>query len=152
MQPRMERKYLFFWNFLPVLMKNKMSEGFRTLQKEGVKVIHGVEGLKVHSKLVLVERKENNVLKGYAYVGTGNFNEDTARLYSDFGLFTSNLQIVQDARIIFDFLLNPHRHFVCKQLLVSPYYLRKKFEDMINREIKKCQKENPPTFMRNLMV
>jgi len=102
------------------------------LQKEGVKVIHGVNGLKVHSKLVLVKRKD----KGYVYVGTGNFNEDTARIYGDFGLFTSNLQVVTDAETIFDFLINTHKHFSCKKLMVSPYYMRNQFEDLIKREIK----------------
>ena len=102
------------------------------LQKEGVKVIHGMNGLKVHSKLVLVERKD----KGYVYVGTGNFNEDTARIYGDFGLFTSNLQVVTDAKAIFDFLINTHKHFSCKKLMVSPYYMRNQFEELIKREIK----------------
>lgn len=115
-------------------------ESSEVLQKEGVKVIHGVEGLKVHSKLVLVQRRENSNLKGYVYVGTGNFNEDTARIYTDFGLFTSNNQIAQDAAGVFEFLLNPHKRFVCNQLLVSPYYLRDKFEQMIDREIKNAQK------------
>lgn len=115
-------------------------ESSEQLQKGGVKVIHGVEGLKVHSKLVLVERKESAALKGYVYVGTGNFNEDTARLYGDFGIFTSANQVVQDAQSVFDFLLNPHRHFQCKQLFVSPYYLRSKFEGLIAREIKNAEK------------
>lgn len=115
-------------------------ESSELLQKEGVKVIHGVEGLKVHSKLVLVQRKEGAATKGYVYVGTGNFNEDTAKLYSDFGIFTSNVQIVQDARAVFDFLLNPHKHFSCKQLLVSPYYLRESFEKLIAQEIINAKK------------
>jgi len=102
------------------------------LQKEGVKVIHGVNGLKVHSKLVLVERQN----KGYVYVGTGNFNEDTARIYGDFGLLTSNLQVVLDARAIFDFLINTHKHFACKKLVVSPYYMRNLFEELIKHEMK----------------
>lgn len=105
------------------------------LQKEGVKVIHGVPGLKVHSKLVLVQRKD----KGYVYVGTGNFNESTAQIYSDFGLFTSNSQIVSDALTVFDFFENTHKHFSCKLLIVSPYYMRKQFTDMIKREIKNAQ-------------
>ena len=105
------------------------------LQREGVKVIHGVNGLKVHSKLVLVERKN----KGYVYVGTGNFNEDTARIYGDFGLFTSNLQVVLDAKVVFDFLINTHKHFSCKKLMVSPYYMRKDFEEAIKRETKNAQ-------------
>ncbi|MCD8179193.1 MAG: polyphosphate kinase 1 [Tannerellaceae bacterium] len=60
------------------------------LQREGVKVIHGIAGLKVHSKLVLVERKAKVGVHGFAYIGTGNFNESTARIYGDFGLFYSS--------------------------------------------------------------
>ena len=111
------------------------------LQKIGAKVLHGIPGLKVHSKIVLVERKEGSSLKGYAYVGTGNFNENTAKIYSDMGLFTSNAQIVNDVRSVFDFLQNTHRHFTCKHLMVSPYYMRRKFEELINQEIKNAQKK-----------
>ncbi len=109
------------------------------LQKAGVTVIHGFKGLKVHSKLILVERKENGINRGYIYVGTGNFNETTARIYSDFGLFTTDSQAVADARAIFDFLLNTHKHFTCKRLMVSPYFMRKQFENMVEREIKNKQ-------------
>lgn len=105
------------------------------LQKEGIKVIHGANGLKVHSKLVLVERKD----RGYAYIGTGNFNESTAQIYGDFGLFTSNSQIVADAAAVFDFLLNTHKHFSFKQLMISPYYMREQFETLIKQEIKNAQ-------------
>ncbi|MFV0419352.1 MAG: polyphosphate kinase 1 [Dysgonomonas sp.] len=105
------------------------------LQKEGVKVIHGVNGLKVHSKLVLVKRKD----KGYVYVGTGNFNESTAQIYGDLGLFTSNQQIVSDASAVFDFLQNTHKHFSCKRLMVSPYYMRVQFEELVSQEIKNAQ-------------
>ena len=102
------------------------------LQKEGVKVIHGVNGLKVHSKLVLIKRQN----KGYVYVGTGNFNEDTARIYGDFGLFTSNQQVMADAEAVFDFLINTHKHFSCKKLMVSPYYMRAQFEELVKKEIR----------------
>ena len=105
------------------------------LQREGIKVIHGVAGLKVHSKLVLVQRKD----KEYVYVGTGNFNEATAQLYGDFGLFTSNPQIASDALSVFDFLQNTHRHFSCKQLIVAPYSMRNEFEKLISQEIKNAQ-------------
>lgn len=117
-------------------------ENAEMLQKAGIKVIYGGNGLKVHSKLVLVERKERGILKGYAYVGTGNFNESTARLYSDFGLFTYNQQIANDARTVFDFLLNTHKHFSCKHLIVAPYYMRERFSEMIEREIKNAKKGN----------
>ena len=110
------------------------------LQKAGVKVIHGANGLKVHSKLVLVQRKEKSSIKGYVYVGTGNFNESTAMIYSDFGLFTANPQIVADSKAVFDFLINPHKRFSCKKLLVSPYDMREKFEALINKEIRNAQK------------
>ncbi|MDR0823537.1 MAG: polyphosphate kinase 1, partial [Prevotella sp.] len=105
------------------------------LQKEGVKVIHGVVGLKVHSKLVLVERKNKN----YVYIGTGNFNEITAQIYGDFGLFTSDPQIAADAMTVFDFLINTHKHFLCKELLVSPYYMRDRFANLIKGEIRNAQ-------------
>ncbi len=109
------------------------------LQKAGVTVIHGFKGMKVHSKLILVERKENRMHKGYVYIGTGNFNETTARIYSDFGLFTTDQKAATDAKAIFDFLLNTHKHFTCKRLMVSPYFMRKQFESMIEREIRNKQ-------------
>lgn len=115
-------------------------ENSEILQKAGVKVIHGVEGLKVHCKLLLIQRKEGVALKGYTYIGTGNFNEITSSLYTDFGLFTSNQQIAADAKSIFDFLISPYRHFSCSKLLVSPYYMRARFEELIEKEIKNAKK------------
>lgn len=115
-------------------------ESTEILQKEGVKVIHGADGLKVHSKLVLVQRKERSTIKGYTYIGTGNFNESTATIYSDFGLFTSNQQIAADAKTVFDFLINPHKRFTCKKLIVSPYYMRDQFTALIDKEIKNANK------------
>lgn len=110
------------------------------LHKEGIKVIHGVNGLKVHSKLVLVERKEGTMLRGYAYVGTGNFNENTAQIYTDFGLFTCHPQIVSDTRAVFEFLQNTHKHFLYQKLLVSPYSMREEFKKLIYQEIKNAEK------------
>ena len=110
------------------------------LQKAGVKVIHAPEGLKVHSKLVLVERREKSEQVGYVYVGTGNFNESTAKIYGDFGLLTANQEIAADARNVFRFLENPHKRFSCKHLLVSPYFMRNQFEEMIEQEIKNAKK------------
>jgi polyphosphate kinase len=105
------------------------------LQKAGVTVIHGFKNLKVHCKLILIERKEKGEMKGFAYVGTGNFNESTAKTYSDFGLLTSNKEIVQDTRQLFDFLMNTHKYSEYKKLLISPYFMRKEFEKMIDTEI-----------------
>jgi len=110
------------------------------MQKAGITVIHGFKGLKVHSKLIYIERKENRDTKGYVYIGTGNFNESTAKVYSDFGLFTADTEIVEDAKAVSDFLLNTHKHFTCKRLMVSPYYMRKQFESLIRNEIRNKQK------------
>ncbi len=110
------------------------------MQKAGIRVIHGLPGIKVHSKLILIERKEKNATRGYVYVGTGNFNEVTAGLYGDFGILTTHPEIAADARRIFDFLLRPHQHFRCKHLLVAPYYMRDSLEARIGNEIRNARK------------
>lgn len=111
------------------------------LQNGGVKVVHSLEGLKVHSKLLLIERSEGaNATKGYVYVGTGNFNENTTGVYSDFGLFTADQTVANDAYKVFDFLQNTHRHPQFKQLIVSPYYMRAQIEEMVENEIKNARK------------
>ena len=111
------------------------------LQEAGVQVVYGPKELKVHSKLVLIQRcSAPGKPKGYVYVGTGNFNESTATLYSDFGLLTMNEDIVNDARNVFSFLVNPHKHFSCKRLVVAPYNMRKDFEKFIYNEIENAKK------------
>ena len=110
------------------------------LQREGVKILHTMEDLKVHSKVVLVERRERRGLKRYAYIGTGNFNENTALIYSDFGLFTAHNEITQDVYNVFQFLSNSHKQFTFKHLLVSPYYMRQAFYDKIDNEISLARK------------
>jgi polyphosphate kinase len=115
--------------------EERNTEYSELLQKEGIKVIHSVRGMKIHCKLVLLKRKD----KGYVYVGTGNFNETTAQVYSDFGLFTSSKCIVTDAETIFGFIQSIPVRFSTKQLTVSPYYMRKQFEELIKNEIKNAQ-------------
>ncbi|MCC8089369.1 MAG: polyphosphate kinase 1 [Rikenellaceae bacterium] len=110
------------------------------LQNSGVKVIHSSEMLKVHSKLVLVERREGSRMCGYAYIGTGNFNESTAKIYSDFGLFTTHAGIVEDARKVCEFLTDTHKHFDYEYLMVSPHSMRSEFESLIDNEIKNAKK------------
>ncbi len=110
------------------------------LQREGVKVIHSMEDLKVHSKIVLVERHEGGENKRYAYIGTGNFNENTASIYSDFGLFTTHKGITEDVYNVFLFLMNTHKEFRFKHLLVSPYFMRKEFTRLIEQEITAARK------------
>ena len=109
------------------------------LQRAGVRVIDGVAGLKVHCKLILVERRERGGVKGYAYIGTGNFNESTAKIYSDFGLFTCRREIVCETRAVFDAIVS-HKPLACRELLVAPYNMRSRFEALVEEEIKNAQK------------
>jgi len=112
-----------------------------TLQEAGVTVIHGSPALKIHSKLILVQSTSKASETGnYVYVGTGNFNEDTAKLYSDFGLLTANPSFVSDARAIFIFLSNMHHRFTCRSFLVAPFTMRKSIKKLIDNEIKNAKK------------
>lgn len=106
------------------------------LREEGVKVILGVPGLKVHSKLCLVSRKIKSRVERMALIGTGNFNEDTARLYSDHTLITQNKAITKEVENIFEFFENNYNVATFKHLIVSPFTMRKKFSKMIKQEIK----------------
>lgn len=115
-------------------------EATELLQNGGVKVVHSLEELKVHAKLLLVERKESGGTKGYLYLGTGNLNEDTTRLYSDFGLLTADEAAVEDAGKLFDFLQSTHKHPDYKRLVVSPYYMRARLEEIVDGEIKNARR------------
>ena len=110
------------------------------LQNGGVKVVHSLEELKVHCKLLVIERREGSAMRGYVYVGTGNFNEDTTRIYGDFALMTADEQVAEDALKVFDFLQNTHKHPAYRKLVVSPYYMRTQIEEVIDREIKSARK------------
>lgn len=105
------------------------------LQEEGARVIYGVPGLKVHSKCILITTKENGKLVKYAHIGTGNFNEKTARIYTDFSLLTSEKQITEDIANLFEFYENNFKISEFKQLLVAPFFMRKELVSLINKEI-----------------
>lgn len=113
------------------------------LQEAGVRVIHGVPGLKVHSKIALIHRKERGRIKSFAYIGTGNFHEGTANLYCDEGLFTTNRQIALEVSKVFDFLKHNYKRFNYKYLVVSPYSMRKHFMQLISTEIKNAKAGKP---------
>jgi polyphosphate kinase len=112
------------------------------LQEEGVKVIFGVNGLKVHSKLILIERKESGKKKLYAHIGTGNFNEDTARLYCDHSLLTSDERITSEVNHIFEFFENNLKRTPFRYLLVSPFNVRKRLIELINEEIRNARRQH----------
>ena len=105
------------------------------MQTEGIQLIFGVKGLKVHSKICVIERQENEKIKMYGFISTGNFNEVTARFYTDVTLFTYNQKILKDANKIFDFFDVNYRIHRYKHLIVSPHYTRSRFNKLIDREI-----------------
>ncbi|MBG0859516.1 MAG: polyphosphate kinase 1 [Bacteroidales bacterium] len=109
------------------------------LKDEGVKVIYGVPGLKVHSKLCLITRVKNDVTHRYAAIGTGNFNEDTARVYSDHLLLTSSLKITNEVQKAFDFFSVNYKKDNYYHLVLSPFFLRNKIMLLIENEIKNAK-------------
>jgi len=106
------------------------------LMEEGVKVIYGVPGLKVHSKLCLITRIKNDITQRYAAVGTGNFNEDTARIYTDHLLLTANKKITNEVFKTFNFFNVNYRKDNYYHLVLSPFFLRNKITLLIDNEIK----------------
>ena len=105
------------------------------MQQEGIELIFGIKGLKVHSKICAIDRMEDGKIKRYGFISTGNFNESTAKIYTDYTLFTSHQQILKDVAKIFDFFDVNYRVHRYKHLIVSPHYTRSKFNKLIDREI-----------------
>lgn len=105
------------------------------LQGEGVKLIFGVPGLKVHSKICLIEREEGDEIKRYGFVSTGNFNESTARIYTDYTLFTAYDPILKELNKVFDFFETTYKINKYKHLIVSPHYTKNAFQKLIDVEI-----------------
>ena len=110
------------------------------LKAAGVDLIYGVKGLKVHSKICLIERSKSHKNKYYGFISTGNFNESTAKVYSDFTLFTSNQKVLKEVDKVFDFLQSNYKIQDYKHLIVSPHHTSKKLFDLIDNEIKNVRK------------
>jgi len=110
-------------------------EWARMLENEGVHVTYGILGLKTHSKVTLVVRKEGERIQRYIHLGTGNYNQTTAKLYEDIGMFTCDEGIGADATDLFNFLTGYAEQKDFRKLLVAPKALRQRFEEMIEREI-----------------
>lgn len=106
------------------------------MQEEGVQMIFGVKGLKVHCKACVIERLEGGKIKRYSFLSTGNFNESTARVYTDYTLFTANEGIGKDINKVFNFFDVNYRVKTYKHLVVSPHYTRATWERLIDVEIK----------------
>ena len=107
----------------------------RRLEEIGAKVLFGIPGLKVHSKLTLITRKSGRSLRHYSVVGTGNFHEGNAAAYTDVSLLTSDQRIGREVEKLFDYFENPFRYPVFNHMLVSPQFMRRRIYGMIDKEI-----------------
>jgi polyphosphate kinase len=107
----------------------------RMLKHEGVQLVYGVEGLKTHSKIAMVVRREDGGLRRYLHLGTGNYNAVTSRLYEDIGMFTCDEAMGADADELFDYLTGRSDRPNCRKLLVAPSILRGRLASFIEREI-----------------
>ena len=104
-------------------------EWARALEEQGVHVVYGLLGLKVHSKVALIVRKEGDIIQRYVHLGTGNYNPVTAHLYTDIGLFTADEEIGADVTDLFNYLTGYSAKADYRKLLVAPINLRARFED-----------------------
>ena len=118
----------------------------RKLEKAGCHVIYGLVGLKTHSKITLVVRKEEDGIKRYVHLGTGNYNDATAKLYTDMGLLTCNRQIGEDATAVFNMISGYSEPPSWNRLAIAPLWLRDKFMHLIKRETKNA-KEGKKAFI-----
>lgn len=111
----------------------------KKLEQAGCHVIYGLVGLKTHSKIALVVRREEDGIRRYVHLGTGNYNDSTAKLYTDCGIFTCSEAIGEDATAVFNMLSGYSEPLSWNRLIVAPIWLRKKFLKLINRETKNAQ-------------
>ena len=109
------------------------------LQEAGIQVEFGVTGLKVHSKMFLIDRKVEGKRQRIAYIGTGNFHEEMARVFSDFGLFTANANLTEEVAKLFSFFSNNYERPDFEKLVVSPYQTRATFLELLGRETDHAQ-------------
>ncbi len=129
-----------------VELKARFDEGnniiwARALEDVGAHVSFGLPGLKTHAKLTLVVRREQNKLKRYLHLGTGNYNPATGKIYTDYSLFIANEQLANEVAELFNTLTGYSKHTDYKKLLVSPINTRKRLIEMIDREVEWCKKE-----------
>lgn len=115
----------------------------RMLEKAGCHVIYGLVGLKTHSKITLVVRREEDGIRRYVHLGTGNYNDATAKLYTDIGLFTCSEAIGEDATAVFNMLSGYSEPLVWNKLSLAPLWLKNRFLYLIDREKKAAQVGRP---------
>ena len=115
----------------------------RSLEEAGVHVVYGIPGLKTHVKCVLVARREGNGVRNYVHIGTGNYNPKTARIYTDFGLFTADTEIGDDIAEMFNYLTGYARPSGYRRVLVAPFNLKDEIVGEIDRTIEAHSPESP---------
>ncbi len=120
------------------------------LQEEGARIIYGVPGLKVHSKMFLITRRESGKINNYAHIGTGNFNGDTAKIYTDHSLLTSDSRITEEVERVFNFYSDNFKIGTYKHLLVSPFFMRKRLIQLIDKEIQNAKIGKPAYILLKL--
>lgn len=122
----------------------------KKLEKAGCHVIYGLVGLKTHSKIALVVRREEDGIRRYVHLGTGNYNDSTAKLYTDMGMFTCSEAIGEDATAVFNMLSGYSEPLSWNKLVAAPIWLRRKFLKLIKREAKHAQ-EGKEAFIKAKM-
>jgi polyphosphate kinase len=117
------------------------------MELDGVSLLFGVKGLKVHSKTCVIEREEHGVPKRYGFISTGNFNESTAKVYTDFTLFTADQKILKEINRVFDFFEINYQILKYKHIITSPHYTQSKLFSLIDKEIENA-KLGKPAYMK----
>ncbi|KAA1246958.1 polyphosphate kinase 1 [Aquimarina sp. RZ0] len=112
----------------------------KIFEEKGASVFYSYPKIKVHSKILLIKRKEDNIVNTYGYIGTGNFNAKTSKIYCDHGIFTANKKITKELTEVFELLSGKMVLLKPKYLLVSPFTTRKTFEELIDTEIANAEK------------
>ena len=115
----------------------------KKLEQAGCHVIYGLVGLKTHSKIALVVRREEDGIRRYVHLGTGNYNDSTAKLYTDYGIFTCNEAIGEDATAVFNMLSGYSEPLSWNELVLAPIWLRTRFMRLIARETKHAREGKP---------
>jgi polyphosphate kinase len=115
----------------------------RKLEEEGARLIGAVGGLKVHAKLALISRREEGKTVDYAVIGTGNFNESTAKAYADHVLMTADPRVTDEVRKVFSFLETNYRTYQYRRLMVSPFDMRRRFHKLVQREMRNARSGGP---------
>ena len=115
----------------------------KEMQSHGIKISYGSQNLKVHSKICVVERKQENGIDKYGFISTGNLNESTAKVYTDMTLFTSDNQILDEVKSVFNFFDANYKKYNFKNLFISPINTATRLKKLIKNEIKNAKKGEP---------